>query len=78
MPKEWTGNLVGLMHNHRISFAQLAEKLNVTNRYVSMVMNGHREPVGAEQRFTAAVDELIKEKGRGTSCSTSTKGREER
>ena len=61
MPKEWTGDLVGLMHNHRITFAQLAEKLGVTNRYVSMVINGHREPAGAEQRFRAAVEELIAE-----------------
>ncbi len=61
MPKEWTGDLVGLMHNNRISFAQLAEKLGVTNRYVSMVINGHREPAGAEQRFRTAVNELIEE-----------------
>lgn len=61
MPKEWTGNLVGLMHNNKITFAQLANKLGVTNRYVSMVINGHREPAGAEQRFRAAVEELIAE-----------------
>lgn len=59
MPKEWTGNLVGLMHNYRISFAQLAEELGVTNRYVSMVLNGHRDPPGAEERFTAAVRRII-------------------
>lgn len=61
LPKEWTGDLVGLMHNNRITFAQLAEKLGVTNRYVSMVINGHREPAGAEQRFRTAVNELIEE-----------------
>lgn len=59
MPKEWTGDLVGLMHNHKITFSQLAEKLGVTNRYVSMVLNGHRDPSGAEQRFRIAVDQLI-------------------
>ncbi len=59
MPKKWTGDLVGLMHTHRISFSALAEKLGVTNRYVSMVINGHRDPAGAEERFTAAVNELI-------------------
>lgn len=59
MPKEWTGDLVGLMHTHRISFSQLAEKLGVTNRYVSMVLNGHRNPAGAEDKFRAALDELI-------------------
>lgn len=62
MPKEWTGDLVGLMHNHKITFAQLALRLGVTNRYVSMVINGHREPAGAEQRFRAAVEEIIAER----------------
>ena len=61
MPKEWTGDLVGLMHNHKISFQALADKLGVTNRYVSMVLNGHREPPGAEDKFRKAVNELISE-----------------
>ena len=42
---------------------QLAEKLGVTNRYVSMVLNGHRDPQGAEARFREAVMEIIQEKG---------------
>lgn len=62
MPKEWTGDLVGLMHTHKISFARLAEELGVTNRYVSMVLNGHREPMDAETRFRAAVNRLMSEK----------------
>lgn len=61
MPKKWTGDLVGLMHNHKISFQALADKLEVTNRYVSMVLNGHRCPPGAEERFRKAVNELIAE-----------------
>ncbi len=61
MPKEWTGNLVGLMHNNKITFVQLAERLGVTNRYVSMVINGHRDPPGAEERFRAAVNQIIEE-----------------
>lgn len=59
MPKKWTGDLVGLMHNHRITIQMLANKLGVTNRYVSMVLNGHREPAGAEDKFRKAVEELI-------------------
>lgn len=59
LPKEWTGDLVGLMHTHRITCQELADKLGVTNRYVSMVLNGHREPAGAEQKFRAAVEEII-------------------
>ena len=47
------------MHNNRIGFAQLAEELGVTNRYVSMVLNGLRDPPGAEERFNAAVRRII-------------------
>lgn len=61
LPKDWTGDLVGLMHTHKISFTQLANKLGVTNRYVSMVINGHRSPSGAEERFRKAVLALISE-----------------
>lgn len=61
MPKKWTGDLVGLMHDNKISKSLLAEKLGVTREYVSMVLNGHREPAGAEQRFREAVNDLIAE-----------------
>ena len=62
MPAQWTGNLVDRMHNNRISNRELADKLSVSNKWVSMVLNGHRSPKDAEQRFNAALDALIKEK----------------
>lgn len=62
MLAQWTGDMVGKMHNNRVSLTQLAEKLGVTKAYVCMVLNGHRNPKDAEQRFTAALDELIKER----------------
>ena len=40
----------------------LASRLGVTKGYVSMVLNGARKPANAEERFTAALDELIAEK----------------
>ena len=62
MTKKWTGNLVGLLHDNRISRTELAKELDVTREYVSMVLNGHREPEGAEEKFTAALNRLIKRK----------------
>lgn len=59
MPKEWTGDLVGLMHTNKITNIMLAKELGVTDRYVSMVLNGHREPAGAEETFRAAVNAII-------------------
>ena len=62
MPKKWTGELVGLMHSYKITQNQLAERLNMSRQYISMILNGHRSPPGAEQRFQKAVNELITEK----------------
>lgn len=59
LPKDWTGDLVGLMHTHKISKKRLADHLGVSREYVSMVLNGHREPAGAEDKFKEAVDEII-------------------
>lgn len=63
MISEWTGTQVGRMHLHRITRAMLAEKLQFTESYVSMVLNGKRNPAGAEKMFTEAIDELIAEQG---------------
>lgn len=59
MPKNWTGDLVGLMHDHDITQKQLAAHLGVTDRYVSKVLKRHCNPAGAETRFRKAVEELI-------------------
>ena len=60
--KKWTGNLVGLMHDHKITKTMLAEELGVSREYVSMILNEHREPAGAECRFLDAVHSLIKKR----------------
>ena len=60
MPAQWTGDLFGKMHCHCISNKRLAQELGCTQEYVSMVLNGHREPPGAEERFNKAVREIIK------------------
>lgn len=65
MPAQWTGDVVGKMHNNRITMAQLGEKLGVGKAYVCAILNGRRSPKDAEQRFKAALDELIKEKEGG-------------
>ena len=62
MPKKWTGNLVGLMHNNNITFSDLADELGVTNRYVSALLNSHKEPPGIEERLTEAVNRIIERK----------------
>ncbi len=62
MPAQWTAKIIGKMHMYGITAKQLAEQLGYHPKYVSAVMNGHKEPKGAEQKFNTALDELIKEK----------------
>ena len=59
MLAQWIGDVIGEMHIHRIPKSSLAEELGVTREYVSMVLNGQRSPVGAEDRFRAALARLI-------------------
>ena len=61
MPAKWTGDVVGKMHLHRVTIKELAAHMGFSDRYVAMVLNGERAPKGAEQRFTEALDALIKE-----------------
>lgn len=63
--KKWTGNLVGLMHDHKISKTELANELGVSREYVSMVLNEHRKPIGAQEQFEKAVERLISKRAAG-------------
>ena len=59
MLAQWIAELVGQMHKWKISKKRLADYMSLTPEYVSMVLNGHREPVGAEEKFRKAVDDII-------------------
>ena len=59
MPAQWTADLIGEMHLARVSKKQLAEHLGVTPEYVSMVLNGHREPDGAVGRFRETLAQIV-------------------
>ena len=59
MLAQWICSVVGEKHKHKIKNRELAEELGMTEEYVSMVLNGHRDPAGAEEKFTAALDRII-------------------
>ena len=60
MLAQWIGDFVGRMHRNRIKITQVAQEMNVTREYLSMILNGHREPDGIEQRMNDALDSIIK------------------
>lgn len=59
MLAQWICTFVGQKHNHKVKNRELAKELGVTEEYVSMVLNGHRDPSGAEEKFTAALNRII-------------------
>mgnify|MGYP000229577669 CR=1 FL=1 len=62
MPAQWTAEIIGKMHLYRISKKSLAEHLGMRPEYISMVLNGHRNPPDAEARFRTALNELIRKR----------------
>ena len=54
MPEKWTGDLIGRMHNARITYDDLAAELGVGKAYICMILNGRRCPPDAEERLNAA------------------------
>lgn len=67
MPEEWTGRLVGKMHNERITYEELANELGFTKPYVSMILNGKRSPDGIRRRMEEAVERIIKNRSKTSS-----------
>lgn len=59
MLAQWTGDFVGRMHRNKVTITQLAQEMGVTREYLSMILNGHREPHGIERRMNEALDNLI-------------------
>ena len=70
MPDPWTGNLIGRMHNERVTAAEMAAEMGCTKAYVSMIFNGARAPEGAQERFEAAFTEILARRSSDSSKST--------
>ncbi len=64
MLAQWIGVFVGRMHQYRVTITQLAQEMGVTREYLSMILNGHREPNGIEQRMNNALDSLVEKQNR--------------
>lgn len=60
--EEWTGAVIGKMHNNKITFDMLANKMGVTKSYISMCLNCKRKPSLIQERIEKAIDEIIAER----------------
>ena len=64
MLAQWIGDFVGRMHRNRVTITQISQEMGVSREYLSMILNGHREPPGIEQRVNEALNSLIEKKTR--------------
>lgn len=59
MPEKWTGDLIGRMHNERVTLEELGKEMGIKKSYVSMILNGTRKPAGAKERFEDAFERIV-------------------
>lgn len=59
MPAKWTADLLGDMHLAGVTAKQLAAEVGWHPKYLSNVLNGHRDPKGAEAKLKDALNRLI-------------------
>ena len=62
MGEKWTGNLIGKMHNERVTYQDMANELSITKSYVSMILNGSRKPKGIKKRMEDAFASIIEKR----------------
>lgn len=60
--ESWIAEAVGKMHINHITQKDIAERLDVTNDYISMILLGKKMPKNAEERITNAINEIIAER----------------
>lgn len=66
MPAKWTADLLGSMHLAGVTSKQLAAEVGWHPKYLSVVLNGHKEPKGAEEKLNAALDRIISARDNNT------------
>lgn len=62
MPAQWTGRIVGELHNNKLTLKELAKEVNWNDKYLSQVINSENPPKGAEQKLTEAMNRLIEKR----------------
>lgn len=62
MPAQWTGQLVGEIHNAGLTIKQVAKEAGLNEKYVSQVLNAESEAPKAQQKLRFALCRLIEKK----------------
>lgn len=62
MPAQWTGRIVGEIHNHKLTAKELAKEVGWNDKYLSQILNSENPPKAAEQKLTDALNRIIERK----------------
>lgn len=62
MPAQWTGRIVGEIHNNGLTAKELAKEVDWNDKYLSQVLNSENPPKGAERKLTDALNRIIARK----------------
>ena len=67
MPAQWTGVVVGKIHNNQLTAKELAKEIGWNDKYLSQVLNSENPPKDAEQKVNDALNRIIERKSKSTS-----------
>lgn len=59
MPAQWTGRIVGELHNNKLTLKQLAVEVGWNDKYLSQVINSEDPPKKAEEKLDGALLRLL-------------------
>jgi len=77
MPAQWTGRIVGELHNNNLTAKELAAEAGWNDKYLSQVLNSENPPKGAEQKLNDALNRLTERKKFEMHVAESVKDRKE-
>ena len=72
MPAQWTGVVVGKIHNNQLTAKELAKEIGWNDTYLSQVLNSENPPKDAEQKVNEALDRIIERKSNPVSTDAPT------
>ena len=58
-PAQWTGKIIGEIHNEGFTLKEVAAEAGLNPKYVSQVLNTDRESPSAERKLREALQRLI-------------------
>ena len=62
MPAQWTGKLIGDIHNAGETIKNVAARADLNDKYVSKVLNGDKDMPKTEAKLRAALEEMTRER----------------